>query len=153
MDRTDELNSRIFERNNISNNLNIRFDPRSLSTKYTLPQSINELNNFKNLTSDNKIGSLDEYAEKINDESILRNQIYPLQNCSSNQYIPDKNSDLYNYEMTNTNNPTQQLFPGLFKKNIFSNTGNSENSENLENLENDKKQLFNNDTRQQLKNS
>ena len=150
MDRTDELNSRIFERNNISNNLNIRFDPRSLSTKYTLPQSINELNNFKNLTSDNKIGSLDEYAEKINDESILRNQIYPLQNCSSNQYIPDKNSDLYNYEMNNSNNPTQQLFPGLFKKNIFSK---SENLDTSENLENDKKQLFNNDTRQQLKNS
>ena len=150
MDRNDELNSRIFERNNISNNLNIRFDPRSLSTKYTLPQSIDELNKFKTLTSDNKIGSLDEYAEKINDESILRNQIYPLQNSSTNQYIPDKNSDLYKYEMTNSNNTTQQLFPGLFKKNIFSK---SENLDTSENLDSDTKQLFNNDSRQQLKNS
>jgi len=125
MDRNDELNSRIFERNNISNNLNIRFDPRSLSTKYTLPQSIDELNKFKTLTSDNKIGSLDEYAEKINDESILRNQIYPLQNSSTNQYIPDKNSDLYKYEMNPpiryaTRTTSYYKTKNVYKTNIFS---------------------------------
>jgi len=150
MDRTNELNLRILERNNLSNNLNIRFDPRSLSTKYTLPQSINELNKFKILNSENKIGSFNDYAEKIQDESILRNQIYPLQNCSSNEYIPDKNSDLYKYKLDDNINPIPQLFSGLFKNNMFNTLKNSENSENLEN---DKKQLFNNDTRQQLKNS
>ena len=142
MDRPEELNSRILERNNISNNFNIRFTPRSVSTKYSLPESITNINSF---SSNFKIGDNYDYADKINHESTLRNQIYPLQNNLETHYIPDKTSNLYNNEINNG----QQLFPNLFENTIFSNIEN--NTNNLENIRDNN--LFNNDTRQQLKNS
>ena len=150
MDRPEELNSRILERNNISNNFNIRFTPRSVSTKYSLPESITNINSF---SSNFKIGDNYDYADKINHESTLRNQIYPLQNNLETHYIPDKTSNLYNNEINNKNNNEinngQQLFPNLFENTIFSNIENNIN--NLENIRDNN--LFNNDTRQQLKNS
>jgi len=153
MDRQDELNSRILERINISNNLNVRYDPRSISTKYTLPNTISNLNNFSDV---HKFGSFNDFSDKIGDESILRNQTCPLQHCSDNVYIPSKNSDLYKYEINNNpdnpNNNVGQLFPGLFRNSIFSNIDNKNNLI-LEEKDFSTKELFNNDTRQQLKNS
>ena len=146
MDRPEELNSRILERNNFSNNLNILFTPRSVSTKYTLPESINNINKFNNNL---KIGNYNDYSDKINHESELRNQLYPLQNNLENQYIPNKNSDLYNYEINNTTNTIPQLFTNLFENNTFSNTSTDNN--NLQNKGTVYQTFFNNDTRQQLK--
>jgi hypothetical protein len=146
MDRPEELNLRILERNNLSNNQNILFTPRSISTKYTLPESINNINKFNNNL---KIGNYNDYSDKINHESELRNQLYPLENNSENQYIPDKNSDLYNYEINNTTNTIPQLFTNLFENNTFSNSSTDIN--NLQNRGTLYNNLFNNDTRQQLK--
>jgi len=146
MDRPEELNLRILERNNLSNNQNILFTPRSISTKYTLPESINNINKFNNNL---KIGNYNDYSDKINHESELKNLVYPLENNSENQYIPDKNSDLYNYEINNTTNTIPQLFTNLFENNTFSNS--STDTNNLQNRGTLYNNLFNNDTRQQLK--
>ena len=146
MDRTEILNQRILDRNNLANNLNIRFSPRSLPTKYSLPENINTLNNFKPF---NIIGNNVDFENKINDESILKNRINHLQKCNKSEYIPNIDGQLYNYEIENTNknndNAVKQTFPRLFERHVFSN--NEKNSDNLDNS------LFNNDTRQQLKNN
>ena len=169
MDRLEELNSRIFQRIDMPNYLNIRLTPRSAHTKYTLPESISSINK---INYNKKIGEFNDYADKITEESTLRNHY------NSIQYNPNKTNNLYNYKIhntntnntntnntntnntntnntntnntntnnTNTNNTNQQLFPGLFEEQIFSNTNNK-----LNNFQNNT--LFNNDTRQELKNS
>ena len=98
MDRTEILNQRILERNNLANNLNIRFSPRSFPTKYSLPENINTINNFKPF---NIIGNNTDFENKINDESILKNRINPLQKCEQSQYIPNIDGQLYNYNIEN----------------------------------------------------
>ena len=74
----------------------------------------------------------------------------PLQNCPQAQYIPNSNSDLYNVNIPNNPNNPEQLFHNLFAPSVFSNTEKqSDNKDNSNgNLGNN---MFNNDTRQQLK--
>jgi hypothetical protein len=43
------------------------------------------------------------FASNINTESVLRNQVFALQKCSQAVYVPNSNSDLYDYSF----NPTQ----------------------------------------------
>ena len=174
MDRVNELNARILARNNVSGNLDIQFNPRPQPTKYVFTQpnikTLSKINN-KNYNSGYDItktfnpgtimGPWSGYVTKVNDESILRNQIYSLNNCPHTQYIPSYNSDLYNLNIpnneinpnneTNPNNVTKQSFPRLFETQAFSRTDNNiSNKHSKKNLGNN---IFNNDTRQQLKNN
>jgi len=153
MNRTEILNQRILERNNLANNLNIRFSPRSLPTKYSLPENINTINNFKPF---NIIGNNTDFENKINDESILKNRINPLQKCEQSQYIPNIDGQLYNYNIENIknkqDNTVTQMFPRLFETPVFSNIDN-DNDTNGKLNNNFDNEFFNNDTRQQLKNN
>jgi hypothetical protein len=57
------------------------------------------------------------YSENVNDESILRNQVYALQKCSQVEYVPSSNSDLFQYNIDVTRvNQTHSL---LFKEEQF----------------------------------
>jgi len=89
------------------------------------------------------------FASAINTESELRNQIYALQSSSQSVYVPNSTSDLYQYSFNNQNQDSQrakhlQPFQTLFKEEKF----NSFNP-NPENVGNG---LFNNYTRQQIRN-
>ena len=81
------------------------------------------------------------FSNNINTESILRNQFFALQNCEQSEYVPSSTSDLYQTKIDYK--PVQQNHPLLFEKSDLApfnpNTSNVGNN------------LFNNHTRNQLK--
>jgi hypothetical protein len=84
------------------------------------------------------------YSQKINDESVLRNQVYALQRGSQSDYIPSSGSDLYSSPISeNTVAPTQ--FPYLFRNDI-----NATNKNVLPEHHDVHHTIFSNHTRQQL---
>jgi len=84
------------------------------------------------------------FATNINTESELRNQIFALQKCSQAVYVPNSQSDLYHYTFTPSKSANQQQpYPELFSESSF-----EKFNPNPENLGGN---LFNNCTRQQLK--
>ena len=139
--------------------LDILFGSRPQATKYTFPIVINDSKECSNIINTRynvnecfnpgtSKGPWSGYITKVNHESVLRNQIFALQKFPQSVYIPNSNSDLYNYSIPQTGpNNVEQLFPNLFNNNIINNK-NQENKNNLGNIGNN---LFNNDTRQQLK--
>lgn len=83
------------------------------------------------------------YVEHINDESLLRNQVYALQKCNQSQYVPSSNSDLYNYNLN-----VKQVHPKhplLFKQEQFAEYDPNCNTNKVG------KELFMNHTRNQLR--
>jgi hypothetical protein len=164
INRTNELDRRILARNAPSDILELSVGPRPQATKYTLlpifgnKQCINKQEYLpyditKTFNPGNTQSPWTGFSVKVNDESILRNQIYANQRYCQAAYIPGSNSDLYNSSITNihnnsnTNNAVKQ-FPGLFENPVLNN--NQSQYKNVENLGNN---LFNNYTRQQLKNT
>ena len=153
--RNEELNLRMAERNIPTNDLAPQFSMRPVTTKYSLmpvvdPQNksrvpINHLptynvqNTFNPGTSQ---GPWSGFSVNVNDESKLRNQFFALQNCPHTTYIPSSNSDMYNVKVESK--PVPQTHPGLFRNEEFSNFN--------PNICNTGNELFNNCTRQQLKN-
>jgi len=84
------------------------------------------------------------YASAVNTESELRNQIYALQACSQSVYVPNSTSDLYQYSFNPENaSKKMQPFTQLFRNEHF-----EPFNPNTENIGND---LFNNYTRQQIR--
>ena len=81
------------------------------------------------------------YADNVDNESKLFNQIHPLQNCPQNTFIPDSKSELYNQH--NYSNNMKIQFKHINKKEHFKPF--NPNSCNLGT------QFFNNHTRQQTK--
>jgi hypothetical protein len=87
------------------------------------------------------------YASNVNNESELRNQVYALQSCPQAFYIPSSNSSLYNVSWKNNINHGNQPFPNLFTEEpINTYTSNNINNNDIGYA------LFNNNTRQQLRN-
>lgn len=160
-DRVNEINERIFERNLAYGNSDIPISFRSQNTKYTLYPILdkNQCSNSEptNLPFDtnnmfnpgNSKGPWSGYASNINHESVLKNQINALQNNPKVTYIPEKNSQLYEYVLTNEKNNKLDDFHDLFKTPTFSN--NNSNKSTISKLNNSLESLFNNHTRQQLK--
>ena len=175
IDVVEELNGRILERNNGYGTNNVLLGQRSQPTKYVLPLdaikpkcntpilNYDTNNTFKSLLSfdpGTKINQWSHFAANINNESILKNQVYALQRSPEANYVPSSNSELYNSTITfnnyinntnntnNTNNNPEAMFPTLFNSNIVKQNSNNhlQESTNLGNL-------FNNHTRQQLKDS
>jgi hypothetical protein len=83
------------------------------------------------------------WCDYVNTESELRNQIYGLSKGSQRVYVPSSNSDLYFYRFNSGNNNDLQQHPLLFRTEVFESF--NPNKNNLGN------QLFNNNTRVQLK--
>jgi hypothetical protein len=167
----NEINDRILERTTLTGNINVLIPPRPESTLFTLPfQNSNVICNPIIIKSDfndpnsflpsSRGGDWNKYKQNIDTESILRSQVYALQNAPQAIYVPNSNSDLYNSTMPTMNTSTAQ---GLYKNlqtttmedsiwglhpalNINSNYQNVSMPDELRN------KLFNNDTRQEIKN-
>lgn len=152
------INERILARNLATGNIDVLISPRPQHTLYTMP-----LENVIPPTQDcnsrimkydthpkqyflpcTRNGAWSRYSNNINTESILRNQVYAIQNAPQAHYVPSSRSDLYNSTVPNNNNIDSNNEPhaALDKEGQFQflpppvDLGN---------------RLFNNDTRQVLK--
>jgi hypothetical protein len=154
---TNEINRKIYDRNLPSQMLQPYLSVRPVMTKYSLMPIVDPrapinvemeqqpLYNVHNVFNPGNTQSpWSGFASNINNESILRNQIFALQKCSQSAYVPESTSDLYKYSFKPDKSGNQyQPFPGLFKKENF-----SEFNPNSENIGHG---TFFNHTRQQLK--
>ena len=117
LDRTNEINNRIYQRNKPSHSLEPYYSCRSVPTKQTYQSIIDErrptsisLLNYPEYDI-NKVfypgdtqAPWSGFSTNIDNESILRNQIYPLQHSAQYNFIPESNSDLYVNKLS-INNP------------------------------------------------
>jgi len=131
--RTDTTNYRTYIRNVPSQNLQPYLDSRAVSTKYDSHQVFNPGNAKAPFSGYN-----------ANQESVLRNQIYALQDCSQATYVPSSKSDLYQVHWKQSD--LSQPFPDLFQQQVFPSNNSYIHSKDVGYA------LFNNATRQQNKN-
>lgn len=162
-DPLDELNDRLFGRNlpAINTRLEPNFDIRSVPTRNCLvfpvldlksssrttiqKQDYNTEQNFAPMT---KAGPIRGFVSNVQTESQLRNQYYALQHgADQGIYIPSSTSDLYRVPAPVTLDPQNQPFNGLFERNSYITTENS-----FINNSNIGKDIFNNNTKVQLRN-
>ena len=154
-EKTNTINYRTYIRNVPSQNLQPYLDARPVSTKYSIMPVVDPrtpptvalkqmatYNVHTIFNPGNDFGPWSGYASNVNNESILRNQIYALQDCSQSVYIPKSTSDLYSLHWNEKH--VQQPFPELFRKETFNMDTNNLSSELGY-------ALFNNATRQQVK--
>ena len=154
IERVEDLNNRIFGRNIPSSEIQSCINTRPVSTKYSvmpimdirqettveLKQS-NPHNVSETFNPGSAKGPWSGFSSNINNESVLRNQFFALQNCEKSVYVPSSTSDLYEVNVGGRNEvqPFTDLFRkpdlGSFNPNIY-NVGNN---------------FFANNTRQQMK--
>ena len=158
-DRTEELNKRIFERNIPSRMFQQQFSNRPVSTKFTRFQKISSndslsnnepiLNkpkyNIKNDFNPGTNAPPEGYISNIDDESKLNRQFFATQNSFQSNWIPSTTSSLYNRPEFKWEN--HQPYPRLF--NEYKNNQNNQNKLEKYNVG---KELWQNSTRQQIKN-
>lgn len=155
VDRYQTLNDRIANRNIPSEYLQPAFSNRPVSTKYSKLSIIDQYkeanvplvpvstyNVGKIFNPGNAEAPWSGYASNVDIEAILRNQVFALQKSDKSVYVPSTSSDLYNVEVVGRQE--QQPFPGLFSLQVL-----DPFNPNTHNLGQD---IFNNSTRQQLKN-
>ena len=126
-----ETNTRIYDRNIPSQMLQPYLDVRPVMTKYSyfpivdprkqtnIPlQQMPTYNVHKVFNPGNTTSPWSGFASNINKESELRNQIYALQKCSQSVYVPNSNSDLYDYKFKTQKQPIPHEL--LFQNESFS---------------------------------
>ena len=161
MDRVDELNNRLTNRNLPSDLLEPVFDPRPSHTKGGMmpvitPQktptqdffTYKKYNPETTFAPTTKSPPFKGFCERVDDESELRNQVFALQCSERGAFIPSSLSDLYNVDVPYTptmNNDIKHMHPGLFIENNF-------NDFNPDPTPESTKKVFNNDTKQSIKN-
>lgn len=101
------INKDIYNRNIPSQILQPNFSPRSLETRYRkFPildnkknnvqiDSCNTFNTHSTFYPGNEKPHFNGFASNIDQESILRSQIFALQKGEKHVYVPSSNSDLY----------------------------------------------------------
>jgi len=154
-DRLDEINNRIYSRNESSMPLQPQFSVRPISTKYAYMHVVDgrkkptvELNNYpqfsvnKVFNPGNKQAPWSGFASNIDSESSLRSQNFALQSCNKAKYIPDSNSNMFIVDI-NDGIVENQPFPGLFQEPNFNKFN--------PNTCNTGKDLWGNCTRQQIR--
>jgi hypothetical protein len=156
LERQMITNMRTFERIVPSQPLQSYLDARPASTKYSLLPIVDprkEVNvpliQRATYTPETVYNPSDGapwsgYASNVNNESLLRNQVYALQKCSQSVYIPSSQSTLYVHKTTNSH-PVEQTHKYLFKDETFS-------KKTFQYKEQIGYSIFNNATRCQLKN-
>ena len=123
---------RIYERNIPSAPLQPYLNSRPVSTKYSFfpiiepkkpiqtPLQVQPIYNIKHtFNPGNATAPYSGYADKVNVESQLRNQVYALQRSNQAVYVPSSHSDLYNEPSIHDNRNQQQPFPRLFEVPTF----------------------------------
>jgi|TARA_Y100000992_G_scaffold77162_1_gene48817 hypothetical protein len=159
-ERTTELDERILNRAFPSSALKPNYDPRPISTKYSLFPALSgrkevktelepyeDYNVHKIFNPGNTKAPPEGFLDYVDNESYLRNQSIALQKgADQGYYVPQSKSELYNdYVFTNDNRV--QPHPNLFEKSSFKNPRTQHVG--LKNIGND---LFHNNTRTQLRN-
>lgn len=150
---TNETNNRIYNRNIPSQPLQPYLDVRPVMTKYSImpivdPRKENnvKLNKLPSYNVNNVFNPGNSQSPwsgyNVNNESILKNQIFALQKCSQSVYVPNSNSDLYKSSLKPSND-VKQSHDLLFQQYKFCDFN--------PNPENVGFGLFNNSTRNQLK--
>jgi hypothetical protein len=154
LERTEELNKRILNRTNPSQQLQMNFSPRSVPTRYVkfpildcrmpaktpiVKRSEYNMSTMFNPGTDSPYAG---YANEIDIESNLDNLFFPDQRAAQSKYIPDSSSDLYQYSIPSA--PCNNPHPFISKTESFSPF--NPNECNLGN------EQFFNFTRQQVKN-
>jgi hypothetical protein len=106
----NELNTRITTRDFPSQQLRPLYEVRSVSTKYSFFQTVEErmpskvpIHDYNNYSSEvfnpGYRGPVDFYMKEIDTEMKLRNQFMSLQKGDQSVYVPDVNSTLYEYPL------------------------------------------------------
>jgi len=163
-ERVDELNDRILERSFPNMPLQPNFDPRPVSTKYSIfpiidmrsPPTVRKLPYLDYYTEigfnpGNSRGPVSGFINNVDTETTLRNQNTKLHKGDlGTKYIPSLKSDLYNVRIEGGNNDEIiKTHPYLFETPILDQSKNP----NLiihKNIGND---IFYNHTRTQLRNT
>jgi len=135
--RTDELNDRIFQRNNFEKSNNVLkplYNPRPAMTKYSVFPIVDlrttptvPLNNYLDYSdkSDKSLaGPTDGYMQNIALESDLRNQYFALSNANQRYFVPSTNSDLYRNRPVAGSLNEEQPYPFLFETPSFAASSN-----------------------------
>jgi hypothetical protein len=127
----NQTNARIYDRNIPSQPLQPYLEVRPVMTKYSyfpvvdprksirVPMQQMPTYNVQQFNPGNAPGPWSGFATNVNTESELRNQVYALQKCSQSVYVPQSNSDLYNYSFQTVTQPNPHSL--LFQTESFDN--------------------------------
>jgi len=133
--RVEELNDRLWGRNQPDRVLPVQFDPRPTPTKYSVFPSLDQrippvvpiIPNPNNsgffIPPVMKTGPIQGFVQNVDKESDLRNQNFAFQRgADQSYYVPSSNSDMYRVSLaTSTTRNEVQDFPLLFERPAFSN--------------------------------
>jgi hypothetical protein len=157
--RLDELNTRLFDRVLPNGGeLQPNFDPRPVSTKYTVFPTlaehippmvpIRQIPEYSTKTTFAPMttrGPVDGFFTNVDTESLLRSQFFALQNGAGQHiYIPSSQSDLYRTPAAVGRQETQP-YENLFKKESYIGPSNTH-------LGGIGQNMFSNHTRSQMRN-
>jgi hypothetical protein len=153
--RSRELNDRISVRNIPSAPLQPQFSMRPVLTKYSMMPILDQratpsvpleqfptFNPEQTFNPGNAQAPWSLFSSNVNTESILRNQVFALQNCEQAYYVPSSKSELFNVRVPEKY--VEQPHPDLFNRQQF-----CQHNPNEHNLAN---KFFNNSTRHDIKN-
>ena len=153
-----EENKKLYSRNIPSEPLQPYLNVRPVMTKYSylpivdprrdLSVELKQMPTYKTTHVFNPgtdEGPWSGFASNVNTESELRNQIYALQKCSQSVYVPQSNSDLFNYSFKAEHAKMNQTHPLLFEATQFDNFNPNPDSKVLGS------NLFMNNTRVQVR--
>ena len=156
VDRVDQLNSRLYDRNIPSGPMEALFGVRPLSTKYALLPIVDRrpktqvpiaqfamYNTTQTFSPGTGQGPWSGFASKISDESRLRNQFYGLQKAGQAYFVPSSTSDLYQVNVQ-TGRDIVQPHPYLFEETQLPPFDPNPSPRTVGNL------IFQNSTRQQV---
>ena len=164
MERTEELNDRISDRNIPSASLEPQFSMRPVSTKYSIMPIVNPSPSVSTPIKSEPVYNTANvfnpgtaqapwsgFASQINEESKLRNQFFALQKCEQANYVPSTNSDMYKVKVSGRKE--KEIFSSLVESgskalgSIYVDPHLAPFNPNTFNMG---KKLFNNHTRQQV---
>ena len=154
----EQTNHRIYNRNIPSQMLQPYLDVRPVMTKYShMPvvdprreinvklEQMPTYNSHAVFNPGNTKSPWSGFSTNINLESELRNQIFALQNCDQSVYVPNSNSDLYNYSFNINNTIQNNPHSLLFQQNNFCDFNPNPDDKIVGSS------MFNNSTRSQIK--
>jgi hypothetical protein len=129
--RSNELNTRISNRNIPGNNLQPYFSPRPVDTKRVVfpildqhkPSCVKlqQYDTYSTSTTFNPGSSApwNGFSRNVNTESQLRNQFFALQNSDQSVYVPSSKSEIYIPYIPALQPKVEQPYDGLFKVDTF----------------------------------
>jgi hypothetical protein len=155
INRLEDINERISERNLPTSFLQQQFSIRPVPTKYSMmpildtrakssvPIIYKQPYNINSTFNPGTSAPFSGFSSHVNDESRLRNQFFALQKCEQSTYIPQSNSDMYLVRVAGGERKEPQMFSRLFAE--------TEMDAFNPNILNVGKNFFENNTRVQMK--